>query len=140
MKSLPFRVALLFGIWLVGAFTGGCSRAAPPAAEEEQPQAPVAAEPARPLVLPEWTQLLGTTVPLPGHGARISAAVEGRVLSVLADGQGAAVHEGQDVKAGDVLAQIDPRQIARGRADDVALPCCCPHVSFGCWLDGGTST
>ena len=66
-------------------------------------------EPALPLVLEEWTELVGTTCPLPNHEARISAPVEGRVLATLGDKSGKQqVGEGQHVNPGTVLVQLDP--------------------------------
>src|SRR4051812_49309495 len=76
------RPARRFAIWL--ALAGpvlGCR--APAAPEEKVPPAPVKWEAARQLVLEEWTELVGTTQPLPDHAARVTAPVEGRVLSVL---------------------------------------------------------
>jgi RND family efflux transporter MFP subunit len=92
----------------------GCGRAEPP--PEEAPFAPVKAEAAETEVLGQWTELLGTTQPLPGHFARVSAAVEGRVLSVLGDPGGKAISEGQKVEKGDVLVRLDDR-IARANRD-----------------------
>jgi len=86
----------------------GCART-PPAADEEAPPAPVKAVKAQELALAEWTEILGTTQPLPGRVARISAPVEGRVLSVLRDANDKPLAEGQTVKAGTVIAQLDPR-------------------------------
>jgi RND family efflux transporter MFP subunit len=71
--------------------------------------APVQAEPARKAVMGEWTDLLGTTQPLPNRSARISAAVEGHVVSVLGDGKGSAVVEGQQVQPGQVIVRLDDR-------------------------------
>src|SRR5881296_1533215 len=58
----------------------GCQRtpAAPP--EEETHAAPVEAVAARTLHLGEWTELLGSTQPLPQRVARVTAPLEGRVL------------------------------------------------------------
>jgi membrane fusion protein, multidrug efflux system len=88
----------------------GCART-PPAADEEAPPAPVKAVKAQELALAEWTEILGTTQPLPGRVARISAPVEGRVLSVLRDANDKPLAEGQSVKAGTVIAQLDPRLV-----------------------------
>src|SRR5207248_94147 len=54
-------------------------------------------------------ELFGSTQPLPDRVARISAPVEGRVLSVLRDENGKPVAEGQLVTAGTVVVQLDPR-------------------------------
>jgi RND family efflux transporter MFP subunit len=99
---------------LLASLTLGC-RAAPPPPEEEHPQAPVKAEAAKKVLLGEYTDLLGTTQPLPNHSARISAAVEGRVLSVLGDGQGSVVVEGEQVKAGQVIVRLDDRVVRANR-------------------------
>jgi RND family efflux transporter MFP subunit len=87
----------------------GC--AGPPPAEENPPPASVKWEPALPLVLEEWTELVGTTCPLPNHEAHISAPVEGRVLATLRDKAGKQVGEGQHVEPGTVLVQLDPTLI-----------------------------
>ncbi|HJT78825.1 MAG TPA: efflux RND transporter periplasmic adaptor subunit, partial [Gemmataceae bacterium] len=65
------------------------------------------------------TPLNGTAQPLPQHAARISAAVEGRVVSVLVGADGKPVHEGEIVHAGDVVVQLDSRiaQANRDRAE-----------------------
>jgi RND family efflux transporter MFP subunit len=67
---------------------------------------------ARQMFVEEWTEIIGTTQPLPDRSARVSAGVEGHVISVLGDGKGKAVVEGQLVKKGDVLVRLDDR-IAR---------------------------
>jgi RND family efflux transporter MFP subunit len=59
------------------------------------------------LFLEEWTELVGTTQQLPDHTARVTAPVEGRVLSVLQDAAGKPIVEGQMVQAGDVLVRLD---------------------------------
>jgi RND family efflux transporter MFP subunit len=64
-----------------------------------------------PLVLEEWTELVGSTTPLPDRMARITAPVEGRVLDLLKDKSGKAVSEGQHIEAGTVLVQLDPSLI-----------------------------
>jgi multidrug efflux pump subunit AcrA (membrane-fusion protein) len=60
----------------------GCSRAAPKPAEKVPP-APIKWEEARQLVLEEWTELVGSTQPLPDRTARVTSPVPGRVLVVL---------------------------------------------------------
>ena len=84
----------------------GCQRAAPPGAEKAPPavvkwEAPLLSS------LEEWTELVGTTMPVPDHAARVSAAVEGRVMSVFGDAGGKPIVEGQRVEKGTVLAQLD---------------------------------
>src|SRR5262245_61165810 len=83
----------------------GCSRAKP--VEEKVPPAPVKWEGPRQLSLEEWTELVGTTQPLPDHAARVTAPVEGRVVAVLQGAAGKPLVEGQPVKAGDVLARLE---------------------------------
>lgn len=105
-------VPMLVGLLLMNV-AGGCQRAPHPA--EEVTQAPVQAQAASKIVMGEWTDLLGTTVPLPNRSARISAAVEGHVLTVLGDGKGSAVVEGEQVKAGQVVVQMDDRVLRANR-------------------------
>jgi RND family efflux transporter MFP subunit len=101
--------------WLILAgMPAGCSRQAPPS-EETPPQAPVKWMEARQLFIEEWTELLGTTQALPDRAARITAPVEGRVVSVL-DSQGRPVAEGQPVKKGAVIVQLDD-SVARANRD-----------------------
>ena len=89
------------------SFTLGCGGAKPPA-EENPPPAPVVWEPALPLVLEEWTELVGSTTPLPDRMARVTAPVEGRVIDLLKDKSGKPVVEGQHIEAGTLLVQLDP--------------------------------
>src|SRR5205823_5823449 len=84
--------------------------------EEETHAAPVKAEPARRVALQEWTDLFGTTQPLLGHAAPISAAVEGRVVAVLPDAKGKPVREGEAVAADQVIVQLDDRIVRANRA------------------------
>jgi RND family efflux transporter MFP subunit len=91
-----------------------CNRAAPPA-EEKLPPAPVKWEGIRQLFLEEWTELVGTTQPLPDHAARVTAPVEGRVVSVLQGGSNKPIAEGQPVQKGDTLAQLDATVIVHKR-------------------------
>src|SRR5947209_20027152 len=101
---MPYRLAA--GLLLAGMLAG-CRHNAEPAADEKVPPAPVKWEGIRQLVLEEWTELVGTSEPLPDHAARVTAPVEGRVLSVLQGAAGKNVVEGQPVQAGDVLARLD---------------------------------
>jgi RND family efflux transporter MFP subunit len=98
----------------------GCRRAEPPAAEKAPP-ATVVWKTASLNALEEWTELVGTTVPVPDHSARVSAAVEGRVISVLGESNGKPLAEGQRVEKGTVLAQLDPSitqaNLAKAEAD-----------------------
>ena len=77
------------------------------APEEKAPPAVVKWEGALQGALEEWTELVGTTMPLPDHAARVSAAAEGRVVSILGNGGGKPVVEGQRVEKGTVLVQLD---------------------------------
>jgi RND family efflux transporter MFP subunit len=85
----------------------GCSRSTAPA-EEKAPPATVKWEGPVQGALEEWTELLGTTIPLPDKVARVTAPVEGRVQSILSDAGGQPVVEGQKVEKGAVLVQLDP--------------------------------
>lgn len=97
----------------------GCGRT-PAVKEEENRVAPVKAVAAEKLSLGEWTEMIGTTQPLPGRAARVSAIVEGRVLSLLGDDKlGRPLVEGQQVMAGDVIVHLDDR-IARSNRDRVS--------------------
>jgi len=99
------------GLLIASAVVGCRAEPTPPG---EDP-APVHAQAAQKVVLGEWTDLLGTTQPLPNRSARISAAAEGHVVSILGDGKGAAVVEGQQVKVGQVIVRLDDRVPASNR-------------------------
>jgi RND family efflux transporter MFP subunit len=100
---------LLMASGLFAALLAGCGQAAKP---ETTPAAPVKWEPASSVVLEQWTELVGTTQPLPECIAHITAPIDGRVVSLLKNAAGEAIHEGDEVKAGEVIAQLDDR-IAR---------------------------
>jgi RND family efflux transporter MFP subunit len=102
------------GILLVA----GCRQSATPAGEEEAAPAPVKYIKPEETPLAEWTELVGTTQPLPGHSARVSAVVEGRVVRLLGEGD-SAIAEGQVIDKGQIIAQLDDR-IARANRDKVA--------------------
>ncbi|HLW67784.1 MAG TPA: HlyD family efflux transporter periplasmic adaptor subunit [Gemmataceae bacterium] len=95
--------ALLVGFAL--CLSLGCSSAPP--AEEKAPPAVVKWEGPQKVALEEWTELAGTTVPLPDRTARVAAPVEGRVISLLTDQAGKSVTEGQRIEKGTVLVQLD---------------------------------
>jgi RND family efflux transporter MFP subunit len=95
--------------------TSGCHRGVA-ATEEKVPPAPVKWEGARKLFLEEWTELVGTTQALPDHAARVTAPVEGRVASVLIGAKGERLSEGQAVRQGDVLVQLDTVPVLANRA------------------------
>jgi RND family efflux transporter MFP subunit len=97
----------------------GCGKANPPAAESIPP-APVKWENARRFNLSEWTELVGTTQPLPDRIARVTAPVEGRVLTVLQGANGKRVAEGQPVRKGDVIVRLDDTIIKKNRDKEEA--------------------
>jgi RND family efflux transporter MFP subunit len=113
------RPLLLAGALVLTVLAQGCKTAAPPA-EEKIPPAPVKWENPRRFILSEWTELVGTTQPLPDRAARITAPVEGRVLSVLKGADGKAVVEGQRVHKGDVIAQLDATIVRANRDSEEA--------------------
>lgn len=101
------RFVLFFCAFLPLIFLNfGCKRPNQPAAEKVPP-APIKWEEARQLFLEEWTELVGTTQPLPNHAARVTSPVGGRVVSVLPYRAGKPLEEGQWVEEGDVLVQLD---------------------------------
>jgi RND family efflux transporter MFP subunit len=101
------RFATILFVFLSFALSNsGCKRTAPPAAEKVPP-APIKWEEARQLFLEEWTELVGTTQPLPSHAARVTSPVAGRVVSVLPNRAGKPIAEGESVEEGDVLVQLE---------------------------------
>jgi RND family efflux transporter MFP subunit len=121
----------------------GCGKSAKPEAEKTPP-APVKWETPRQVNLEEWTELVGTTSPLPDHAARLTAPVGGVVLSVLPPRSlnddvahcassiggcalslsmngGTPIVEGQMIRKGDVLVQLDATLIQVGLAKAQAL-------------------
>ena len=98
--------ALLSGIAFT-SFMAGCHRPAPP--EENVQLAPVKAASAESVDLTEWTDLIGSTQPLPEQTARITATVPGLVQLILADGKGKPIIEGQRIDKDQVIAQLDDR-------------------------------
>ena len=110
-----FGAAALF---FATCFAAGCHGAKEEAPEESI--APVQAQPPREVSVESWTEIVGTTQPLPANAARISAAVEGRVLWVLGDGHGTPVVEGQQVHAGQIIGQFDDRIAKANRARTAA--------------------
>ncbi len=108
--ALPRRIVSLAVLALVTVLPLGCQKEATPAeAAAEEHAAPVKWEPAEKADLEEWTELLGTTQPLPNRVARISAGVEGNVLEILPASKGKAVVEGQRVEAGQIIVRLDDR-------------------------------
>jgi RND family efflux transporter MFP subunit len=106
VRSVAVRRACLLACCLGLSLCLGCHRAEPPG-PEKAPPATVVWKTASLNALEEWTELVGTTVPLPDHVARVSAAVEGKVVSVFGTVDGKPVVEGQRVEKGAVLAQLD---------------------------------
>jgi RND family efflux transporter MFP subunit len=105
----PNRFAFTASL-LLSCLVAGCGKAPPPA-DEPPPLAPVQAENPRLLTLAEWTDLLGTTQPLPNHVARVTAVIEGQVLPFSETDNRPSIGEGQEVKAGDVIARLDSRLV-----------------------------
>ncbi len=108
------RAAVLLGGLACALPASGCRQAAPP--DEEVAIAPVKVEPAEETKFGEWTELIGATQPLPGRVARVTAPVEGHVLSILTDENGKAIAEGQRVAKSQVVVRLDDR-VARAQRD-----------------------
>jgi RND family efflux transporter MFP subunit len=83
---------------------------------------------AQQVFLEEWTEILGTTQPLPERAARITAAVEGQVVLVLPEAKATPEAppgpkppkskqpvEGQPVSKGDVIVQLDDGVVRANR-------------------------
>src|SRR5215468_3943007 len=102
LATSPRSLLLLPALLVLSGLCFGCTSATPPT-EEKVPPALLKWEGLRQLVLEEWTELVGTTQPLPDHAARVTAPVEGRVLAVLPASGGKPIVEGQEVSQGDVL-------------------------------------
>jgi multidrug efflux pump subunit AcrA (membrane-fusion protein) len=96
------RAAIGFGFL---ALTG-CTKQLPPP-EEKPPPAPVKWEPPIRSALEEWTELIGTTAPIPDRVARVTAPIEGRVVAVFGDAGTTPVVEGQRVAKGTPLVRLD---------------------------------
>jgi RND family efflux transporter MFP subunit len=123
MISMTFRRcsrhAALIG-FLLCCLNAGCSRTAPtpdePAVALVQEQSPLL------LTKPEWTDLLGTTQPLPNRIARVTAVIEGLVLPFAESEKAPAAVEGQQLKAGDIVLRLDTRLIEqRQKQADTAV-------------------
>src|SRR5437764_2951480 len=105
----PTGLSLRLAALAVACAPIGCNRAKP--AEEKVPPAPIKWEGSQQLFLEEWTELVGTTQPLPDHAARVTSPVVGRVVAVLPNSGGKPIVEGQLVQEGDVLVKLDSTAI-----------------------------
>jgi multidrug efflux pump subunit AcrA (membrane-fusion protein) len=100
------RQVLALATVLLACLPLGCK--GPAAAEAEKvPPATVKWVVANQSALEEWTELIGTTMPLPDRVARVTAPVEGQVVTVLTDASGKVVTEGQQVEEGTVLVKLN---------------------------------
>jgi RND family efflux transporter MFP subunit len=115
---MPF--ARFAAVVLIAGMLVGCRKLAQPPADEKIPPAPVKWEGIQQHPLAEWTDLVGTTEPLPDHDARVTAPVDGRVLAVLSAAAGKPVAEGQLVEAGDILVKLDDTVLRATRDKAVA--------------------
>jgi len=86
-------------VLLLAALGWGCAKPKP-AEEEKRPPAPVKVDGGDTEDDAGWAELVGVTQPLPEKVARITAAVEGRVLKPIAG-------EGDPVEAGQPILQFD---------------------------------
>jgi RND family efflux transporter MFP subunit len=93
------------GSFLLAILLSGCAAKKPP--DEKIPPATVKWQPASELSLEEWTELVGATMPLPDHVARVSSSVEARVRTVLTNADGKPIAEGQRVEKGTVIVQLE---------------------------------
>jgi RND family efflux transporter MFP subunit len=98
---------------LVAMLLAGCQRAGEPV-KERVPPAPVNWQEPKQRLVSEWTELVGTT--RPRQAASVSASVESVVVSILQCPRGVPLSEGQYVKKGDILVQLDNR-IARANRE-----------------------
>ena len=106
MTLTHFRRRFRFS-WTPGVFAivlAGCGQI--PKAETT-PAAPVVWAPAHKVVLEQWTEVVGTTQPLPECVAHVTAPIDGRIDSLLEPAPGQFIHEGDEVKAGEVIAHLD---------------------------------
>ncbi len=99
----------------------GCNNQAPKP-PEKAPPAPVTAEKAEEESLTQSTELFGTIQPVVTNVAKITANVSAPVLSILKGTDGHTLVEGQRVREGDVVVQLDDRILKEQRKQaDVAV-------------------
>ena len=99
----------------------GCNNQAPKP-PEKAPAAPVTAEKAEEESLTQTTELFGTIQPVVTNVAKITANVSAPVLSILKGTDGRTLVEGQRVREGDVVVQLDDRILKEQRKQaDVAV-------------------
>jgi RND family efflux transporter MFP subunit len=111
-RPIPcFNPRLSVALALLAALAG-CGKEAE---KKEEQKAPVKVATAKEETFGEWTELLGVTQPLPNHAARVTAAVEGHVHSLLHDEAGKPIAEGQHVAKGQVIVQLDDRAARASR-------------------------
>lgn len=118
LSPLFRRVSAFSVVPLMTVFLAGCQ--SKPAEPPEEHAAPVKWQKTEPADLEEWTELLGTTQPLPNRVARVSAGVEGVVLAVLPASDGKPIVEGQRVEKGKIIVQLDDRILRANRQKLVA--------------------
>ena len=99
----------------------GCNNQAPKP-PEKAPPAPVTAEKAEEESLTQSTELLGTIQPVVTNVAKITANVSAPVVTILKDADGHTLVEGQRVREGHVIVQLDDRILKEQRKQaDVAV-------------------
>lgn len=117
MKTTLSFLRLTFryiGVWFFSFLLSGCNNQVKPP-EEKAPPAPVSAEKAEEEGITETVDLFGSIQPLPNQVAPITANVSAPVVSILKDGQGRPLVEGQRVKEGDVIVQLYDKNIKEQR-------------------------
>jgi RND family efflux transporter MFP subunit len=95
-------------VLLIAVLPAGCGKREQPP-DETAPPATVKWQGASELSLEEWTELIGTTLPLPDHIARVSSPAEARVSTILTGADSKPIVEGQHVDKGTVIVQLDDR-------------------------------
>src|SRR5258708_2079746 len=106
----PRRLLCRSLLFLTAALPAGCGTTPKP--DKSPPAAPVKWESPSRLGREEWRELVGPTQPLPDHVARVSAAIDGRVASLLRRRTWpwvTALNEGDEVAANEEIAHLDDR-------------------------------